>query len=262
MRDKNGYSRMKETPGKTIFMKRSMCYLQDNVQTVPGTIPLSLPYAHYSGCISPSGKKILRLRGDSNGFYQKKSFQKDTVDRLTDLIGSRSVNFMAFPFQVSGGSLNYLAKGAGLFLATIFGMENDPRVVRTYETLRLLGEKREGRWCSWSCCGNILRAFIVHPLYRESRVMKMYVKRLGQLQRPDGDWPPQIPFYQTVNALGHLDFLQSDDMLRRSFMTLKEKQNKDGTWGRTQREWNTFLVVHAMKRKHYLLSMKKIKHTP
>lgn len=162
----------------------------------------------------------------------------------------------------SGGSLNYLAKGAGLFLATIFGMENDPRVVRTYKTLRLLGEKREGRWCSWSCSSNILRALIVHPLYRDSSLTRMYVKRLGQLQRPYGHWPPQIPFYQTVNALGHLDFLQSDDLLRRSFMTLREKQNKDGTWGRTQREWNTFLVMHAMKRKNYLLSMEKIKHSP
>ncbi len=160
----------------------------------------------------------------------------------------------------SGGSLEYLAKSAVLFLTTIFGMENDPRVVRTYEMLRILGEDREGRWCSWSCYSNILRAFVVHPLYRESSVIRLYVKKLKQLQRPEGDWPPPIPFYQTVNALGHLDFLQSDNLLRRSFLKLRAEQNKNGTWGRTQREWNTFLVVHAMKRKHYLLSMKKIKH--
>jgi hypothetical protein len=162
----------------------------------------------------------------------------------------------------SGGSFDYLAKGAVLFLATIFGMENDPRVVSIYEMLRLLAEEREGRWCSWSCSGNILRAFVVHPLYRESSVIRMYVKRLGQLQRPEGDWPPQIPFYLTVNALGHLDFLQSDDLLRRSFLRLRAEQNTNGTWGRTQREWNTFLVVHAMKRKHYLLSMEEMKHAP
>jgi hypothetical protein len=162
----------------------------------------------------------------------------------------------------SGGSLNYLVKGAVLFLATIFGMGNDPRVVRTYETLRLLGEKKEGRWFSGSSSGNILRAFIVHPLYRDSSLTRMYVKRLGQLQRPYGHWPPQIPLYQTVNALGHLDSIQSDDLLRRSFLRLIAEQNNDGTWGRTQREWNTFLVVHAIKRKHYLLSMEKMKHSP
>jgi len=81
----------------------------------------------------------------------------------------------------------------------------------------------------------------------------MYVRKLGKLQRPEGNWPPQIPFYQTVNALGHLDFIQSDDLLRRSFLTLREKQNKDGTWGSTQKEWNTFLIVHAMQRKSHLL---------
>jgi hypothetical protein len=25
-------------------------------------------------------------------------------------------------------------------------------------------------------------------------------------------------------------------------------QNRDGSWGRTQKEWNTFLVVHALNR--------------
>jgi hypothetical protein len=42
----------------------------------------------------------------------------------------------------SGGSFDCFAKGAVLFLATLFGMENEPRVVSIYETLRLLGEKR------------------------------------------------------------------------------------------------------------------------
>jgi hypothetical protein len=173
-------------------------------------------------------------------------------------VSARTLHGLPF----AGGCFDHFVKAATLFLAVIFGMENDSRVVRTYEMLRILGGEREGRWCSWSCSGNILRAFIVHPQYRESNIIRMYVKRLGQLQRPDGDWPPPIPFYQTVNALGHLDFLQSDDLLRRSFPMLREKQNKDGTWGRTQREWNTFLIVHAMKRKHYLLSMEKMKRFP
>jgi hypothetical protein len=167
-----------------------------------------------------------------------------------------------FGLPFASGRVDCLAKSTVLFLATIFGMENDSRVVRTYDMLRILGEERRGRWRSWSCSGNILRAFVVHPQYRESNIIRMYVKRLGQLQRPDGDWPPPIPFYQTVNALSHLDSLQSDDMLQRSFLMLREKQNKDGTWGRTQREWNTFLVVHAMKRKHCLLSMEKMKRSP
>jgi len=30
------------------------------------------------------------------------------------------------------------------------------------------------------------------------------------------------------------------------------------TWGSTQKEWNTFLIVHAMQRKSSLFSKKKI----
>ncbi len=154
----------------------------------------------------------------------------------------------------SGGCFEHFAKGAVLFLATIFGKENDSRLINVYEMLRIMGEQKEGKWCNWSCSNNILRAFVVHPAYAESRVLRLYVTNLSEIQRQDGSWPVQIPFYQTVNALGHLNFAQSDTMLKRAFHTLKDKQNKDGTWGRKQKEWNTFLVVHAMQRKSHILS--------
>jgi len=169
-------------------------------------------------------------------------------------------DLQSLPF--SGGCFDHFAKGAVLFLATIFGQENDSRVIRVYEMLRIMGEKRQGRWCTWSCSNNILRAFAVHPEYAESRVIRMYMTRLAEMQRPDGDWPGQIPYYQTVNALGHLDCAQSDALLKKAFLSLQEKQNKDGTWGRTQKEWNTFLIVHTIKRKSHLLSMEKIKGCP
>jgi hypothetical protein len=169
-------------------------------------------------------------------------------------------NLYSLPF--SGGCFYHFVKGAVLFLATIFGQENDSRVMRVYEMLRIMGEKRKGRWCTWSCSNNILRSFVVHPEYSESRVVRMYVTRLAEIQRPDGGWFRQIPFYQTVNALAHLNCLQSDAMLKRTFLSLREKQNKDGTWGRTQKEWNTFLIFHAMKRKSHLLSVEKIQGSP
>jgi hypothetical protein len=162
----------------------------------------------------------------------------------------------------SHGCFEHFAKGAVLFLATIFGQENDSRVIRLYETLRIMGEKRKGRWCTWSCSNNILRAFVVHPEYAESRVIRMYVTRLTEMQRLDGDWLGQIPFYQTVNALGHLDYAQSDALLKGALLRLREKQNNDGTWGSSQKEWNTFLIVHTLQRKSHLLSLEKIKGSP
>jgi hypothetical protein len=90
----------------------------------------------------------------------------------------------------------------------------------------------------------------------------MYVTRLTEMQRLDGDWLGQIPFYQTVNALGHLDYAQSDALLKGALLRLREKQNNDGTWGSSQKEWNTFLIVHTLQRKSHLLSLEKIKGSP
>ena len=162
-------------------------------------------------------------------------------------------NLHSLPF--SSGCFDHFVKGASLFLATIFGLENDSRVVRTYEMLYNMGEARKGRWCTWSCSNNILRAFVVHPQYAKSSVIRMYIEKLVKIQKTDGAWIKQTPFYQTVNALGHLNFKQSDTSLKRAFVYLKENQNKDGTWGRTQKEWNTFLVLHAMARKSHLFSI-------
>ena len=160
-------------------------------------------------------------------------------------------DLQGLPF--SAGCFEHFAKGAVLFLASIFGRNNDSRVTQAYEMLSSMGEKKEGKWCNWSCSNNILRAFVVHPVYAQSRALKLYVSKLSEIQRHDGTWPEQIPFYQTVNALGHLDFGQSDTALKRAFVFLREKQNKDGTWGMTQKEWNTFLIVHALTRKRTLL---------
>lgn len=157
----------------------------------------------------------------------------------------------------SRGCFDHFAKGAILFLATIFDHKDDSRVPPVYEMLRIMGEKGDGRWCTWSCSNNILRAFAVNRQYAESRTIKMYLKRLAEMQTLQGDWPAQIPFYQTINALGHLDIEESDNMLKRTFPLLRETQNRDGTWGRINKEWNTFLVAHAIKRKVHLLSLEK-----
>jgi hypothetical protein len=38
----------------------------------------------------------------------------------------------------------------------------------------------------------------------------------------------------------------------------------DGTWGRTQKQWNTFLIIYAMKRKgtYYQWKRYKVPHKP
>jgi hypothetical protein len=149
----------------------------------------------------------------------------------------------------SPGPSRYLMLGATLFLATIFGRGHDERVLELYEPLNRLGKENKGRWCGWSCSNNILRAFVVHPTYANTDTMSLAIEALDRVQNPSGRWPDQAPFYQTVNALAHLNLNQADIQLERAFKRLHETQRGDGSWGRSQQEWNTFLIVHALKNK-------------
>ena len=69
------------------------------------------------------------------------------------------------------------------------------------------------------------------------------------LQTDSGGWGDDLSFYQTLNALAHLDLPQAESQLERAFERLYENQNRDGTWSRSEPEWNTFLAIHAIKNK-------------
>ena len=122
-------------------------------------------------------------------------------------------------------------------------------MLEAYEWLNDEGTKKHGRWCGWSCSNNILRALVVHPRYSRSRATELTVHALALAQDASGRWPRGVPFYQTVNALAHLNSEEADAQVKRAFMLLQQRQNKDGAWGRSQKEWNTFLVLHALRRK-------------
>jgi len=59
----------------------------------------------------------------------------------------------------TGGCSGFFMTGATLFLASIFGRENDSAILEIYRRLNLLNLRNKGRWCGWSCSNNILRAF-------------------------------------------------------------------------------------------------------
>lgn len=162
----------------------------------------------------------------------------------------KSGDLVGLPFTV--GSMSAFQWGATLFLTTIFGKAQHPRMVEGYA---LLGERmfRQGvRLCGWAGLSNYLRALVVHPAYAKSALTLQAVRELDRVRNPDGTWPGRLPFYQTLNALAHLDFKGAEAQLEPAFDRLARTQNKDGSWGRGQREWNTFLVVHALKNKGML----------
>lgn len=154
------------------------------------------------------------------------------------------------PFIASSQDMFLIA--ATLFLASIFGRHNDPYILSIYRWLSMEGNRNEGLWFDRACSHNILRAMVVHPVYGEDIATVRAVESLADLQLASGEWRDGLPFYQTVNALAHIDIPAADKQLEKAFSRLYETQNKDGSWGETETEWNTFLAVHALRNKGLL----------
>ena len=152
----------------------------------------------------------------------------------------------------TAGDFDIFVMGATLFLANAFGRAHDTDVLGMYEWLALRVLAKGSRSPGWSSANNILRALVVHPVYSRHAATEELVIRLSQRQEESGRWREGIPLYQTANALAHLDLQEAERQVRRAFQYLVKTQHTDGTWGRAQREWDTFLVVHALGKKGIL----------
>ena len=166
----------------------------------------------------------------------------DDLDAVTGLEG--------LPFITSRPAM--LLTGAALFLSSIFGHQSDPDVLALYQCLSKEGIKSKGRWFDETSSHNVLRAMVVHPVFAEDEATALAVKHLGDLQTDTGTWKHNLPFYQTLNALAHLELDLAEKQLEKAFVLLFEKQNSDGTWSHDEPEWNTFLAIHALKNKGLL----------
>jgi len=78
------------------------------------------------------------------------------------------------------------------------------------------------------------------------------VNALATIQRPEGTWIPGVPFFKTINTLAHLNIPQANRQFENALARLVRTQSPDGSWGKVEPEWSTFLVVHALKRKSIL----------
>ena len=166
----------------------------------------------------------------------------EDVATVNDLTG--------LPFVPS--RLDMFLTAATLFLTTIFDRENEPKVVAVYQCLSTQGIKNKGLWFDGACSHNIFRAMVVHPVFAKDNATGLAVEYHADLQTDDGGWEDGLSFYQTLNALAHLDLPQAEIQLERAFERLYETQNRDGTWSLSEPEWNTFLAIHALKNKELL----------
>jgi hypothetical protein len=152
----------------------------------------------------------------------------------------------SLPF--SNGCSGHFVICATLFLANCFGQREAKNVTRLYDTIARKIETKDGRLCSIGCTNNALRAFVVHKQYSTSRAAALMIDYLARRQLASGSWKGRTPFYMTFNALAHLDSVIARRQCVNAVEIVVKAQNKDGSWGRTQKEWNTFLVVHALNR--------------
>jgi hypothetical protein len=136
-----------------------------------------------------------------------------------------------------------------LFLTTVFQKGQEPNVLAHYHLLSLWLAQNASVIGTESDKINALRALVVHPNYAEDGATAALVNDLGQIREPSGSWSDSIPFFRTVNALAHLHIEQANRQWDKAQAILCRTQNSDGSWGGEDREWNTFLVVHALKNK-------------
>jgi hypothetical protein len=180
---------------------------------------------------------------------EKIDFQTEEIQGSAENVSTDAV-LTGLPFVPSSPEM--LLTGAALFLAAIFGRESDPDVLAIYRWLSAHGIKNKGRWLDGASSHNIFRAMVVHPVYAKDKATALAVEYLADLQTDDGAWGDDLSFYQTLNALAHLDFPLAESQLERAFKRVYENQNLDGTWSRSEPEWNTFLTIHALKNKGLL----------
>lgn len=175
--------------------------------------------------------------------------KEDLAGPVPDKGGIAADELRGLPFIPSRTDMFEI--GASLFLASIFGYSDDPRVISLYRnTIR---KERTVFWNDPGTASNLFRALVVHPIFRKESVVSDAVKSLRFFQDTSGDWGEQLPFYQLLNALAHLDSPAVDEQLENAFRKLIAIQNADGSWSEEQPEWNTFLVVHAFRNKGLLI---------
>jgi hypothetical protein len=181
--------------------------------------------------------------------FSKISIENEILAVSSDDVAT-GTDMKGLPFIPSRTDM--LLTAASLFLASIFGRENAQTVRSLYRWLSEQGMKSNGHWFDRASFHNIFRAMVVHPEYARDKATELAVAVLGASTVTGGGWGADLTFYQTLNALAHLHFPQAQSQLEKAFKRLSATQNKDGSWSRSEPEWNTFLAVHALKNKGYL----------
>jgi len=130
-----------------------------------------------------------------------------------------------------------------IHLFHFFGFDNHRRI---QTTVRSYLQFWKPDWCSAWCTINVLRMLIEHPLSSESGQVENGLKHLAKRQTKMGTWK-SFPFYHTFHALSRARHILAKRQLQKARPLVVKRQNRDGSWGRKERETETFLVLDALK---------------
>ena len=174
--------------------------------------------------------------------------QKSTPAKDDIIVTSKELTGLPFV----QGRWDHIAAPATLFLCAIFGRASAPQVLLLYDSIASDLSASRLDAAAPSEVHNCFRALVVHSDYAAHEATENVVAWYARRQTPEGDWGHEIPFYQALNALAHLDSAAADRQCQVAFAGLPARQNADGSWGRDQREWHTFLTLHALRNKGQL----------
>lgn len=181
---------------------------------------------------------------------------------LNEVIGenkvrSQQIEIVLIPDRLNGLPFaatrwEFFIGPASLFLAAIFGKATDPGVDPIYAQLAANVTESAAFRRNAAAMHNALRALVVHPDDRFRPATRSAVSWFASQQTAYGDWGPNIPFFQAFNAMAHLSIPEANAQFDNALKHVIEGQNRDGTWGSADKEWQTFLVVHALRKKGIL----------
>nr|MDO8132984.1 hypothetical protein [Candidatus Njordarchaeum guaymaensis] len=130
-----------------------------------------------------------------------------------------------------------------IHLFHLFGLDDDEHVERTVTSYLKFWNPT---WCGAWCTINVANILIEHPLSKKSKAVESALNHFAVLQSKTGTWKG-LPFYHTFHALSKSDDTLAKKQLGKALPSVVRRQNNDGSWGRKERQTETFLVLDALK---------------
>jgi hypothetical protein len=129
-----------------------------------------------------------------------------------------------------------------IHLFHLFGFDDNKRVETTVSSYLQFWKPT---WCGTWCTTNVLNVLIEHPLSKQSKLVESALNYFADLQSKTGTWK-DLSFYHVFHALSRANNTLAKKQLDKALPSVIRRQNNDASWGRKERQTETFLVLDAL----------------